>query len=39
MERRPEPVSENKYFQKIAIDRVEWKRLQETFAYFGPRIL
>jgi len=27
-----------KNFQKIASDRKEWDRLQETFAHFGPRI-
>ena len=27
-----------KNFQKIATDRVEWERLQDTFALHGPRI-
>ena len=29
----------SKNFQRIAIDRTEWERLQETFALYGPRRL
>lgn len=27
-----------KNFARIALDRIEWTRLQDTFAHFGPRV-